>query len=98
MTWTTTEAAAELGIDESRVRRIASDRGLGYKLGRDWRFTDGDVEAMRSRVPGRPRKTVAEYRAQMQGNNYPLMSDVQRVMREEGLSQEDAIRAFGVEP
>lgn len=98
MSWTTTDVAAELGIDESRVRRMAADRGLGYKLGRDWRFSDDDINAMRERAPGRPRKTVAEYRAEMQGNNYPLMSDVIRVMREEGLSQDEAIRAFGVEP
>lgn len=48
--------------------------------------------------PERPPKNVVERRAEMQGNNYPLMVDVLRVMREEGLSQDEAIRAFGVEP
>jgi len=42
--------------------------------------------------------TIRRHRAAMQGNHYPLMADVLRVMREEGIGQDDAIRAFGVEP
>lgn len=41
---------------------------------------------------------IRRHRAAMVGNAYPLMGDVLRVMREEGLSQDDAVRAFGVEP
>ncbi len=41
---------------------------------------------------------IRRHRAAMAGNAYPLMADVVRVMREEGLPQDDAIRAFGVEP
>ncbi len=55
--WSATAAAAELGIDPSRVRRIAQRRGLGRKLGTVWVFTDADIAAMRVRVTGRPRAT-----------------------------------------
>lgn len=52
---TTTETAALLGIDESRVKRMAAARGLGRKFGeRVWMFSDADVEAMRVRKRGRP--------------------------------------------
>lgn len=41
---------------------------------------------------------IRRHRAEMTGNHYPLMADVLRVMQEEGLTQDDAVRAFGVEP
>ena len=41
---------------------------------------------------------ILRHRAEMAGNHYPLMSDVLAVMRAEGLSQDEAARAFGVEP
>lgn len=40
---------------------------------------------------------IRRHRAEMAGNHYPLMADVLRVMREEGVSQDAAIRAFGAE-
>ena len=55
---TTTQTAAELGIDESRVRRIAATRGLGQKIGPVWVFTPEEVDAMRVRHPGRPKPTA----------------------------------------
>lgn len=52
--YTTQSAARELGIDQSRVKRMAATRGLGRKLGRAWLFSREDLEAMRSRKRGRP--------------------------------------------
>jgi hypothetical protein len=55
---TTAQVAAELGIHPSRVRRLAVSRGLGTKITeRLWLFTSEDVEKMRTREPGRPRKS-----------------------------------------
>jgi hypothetical protein len=51
---TAEQAAAELGIHASRVRRIAANRGLGRKHGSAWAFTATDIDAMRTRTPGRP--------------------------------------------
>lgn len=53
---TAEQAAAELGIDSRRVRRIAATRGVGWHAGREWIFTPADIDAMRVRTPGRPRK------------------------------------------
>lgn len=51
--YSTTEAAQMLGVDVSRVRRMAANRGLGQHVGRAWVFTVGDIDAMRDRPPGR---------------------------------------------
>lgn len=50
--FTTAQVAAELGVDESRVRQLAQSRGIGTKHGRDWAFTKADIEALR--VKGTP--------------------------------------------
>ena len=52
----TAQAAVALGVTPRRVRALARSRNLGWKTARDWVFTSEDVEAMRSRVPGRPRQ------------------------------------------
>jgi hypothetical protein len=53
---TTSQAAKELGVHPSRVRRMATARGIGMKLtDRLWVFSAAEVEAMRVRKPGRPR-------------------------------------------
>lgn len=54
----TEEVAAELGLERTRVQQLAKARGLGTPVGSaGWRvFTHADVEAMRVRRPGRPRK------------------------------------------
>lgn len=51
---TTTEVSTALGLSRTRVRVLAKSRGLGLKIGRDWRFTASDVANMRVRVNGRP--------------------------------------------
>lgn len=53
---TTAEAAAELGISRRRVQALVKDRNLGQHLGRDILLTPADVDAMRVRLPGRPRR------------------------------------------
>jgi hypothetical protein len=52
----TAQAAATLGISARRVRALARSRHLGWQTARDWVFTQEDVDAMRVRMPGRPRK------------------------------------------
>jgi hypothetical protein len=49
-------AAAVLGIDRSRVLRIARTRGLGRRepYSGMWLFSADDVDAMKVRKPGRP--------------------------------------------
>lgn len=49
-------AADSLGITPHRVRRLAIDMGLGWKLGTELLFRAEDVDALRNRPDGR-RKT-----------------------------------------
>jgi Helix-turn-helix domain len=46
---TTAQAAALLGLDASSVRRLARKLKLGQRLGRDWFFTQADLDRMRKR-------------------------------------------------
>jgi len=55
----TSNVAEQLGLSEDRVRKLAASRGLGRKWGRDLFFTESDVEAMKARKPGRPKKSAA---------------------------------------
>lgn len=41
---------------------------------------------------------IRHTRASMQGSQYPLMADIQRLMLDENIDQATAIRSFGVEP
>ena len=51
---TTTDAATRLGIDASRVRRLAARYGIGQKIGpRTWIFTESDIAALRSHSTGK---------------------------------------------
>lgn len=53
------EIAAELGIDESQVRRLARQHDLGAMVGGGRVYTQADLEALRNRRgPGQPRKDV----------------------------------------
>ena len=54
--YTVSEVAEKLGIGGQRVRDLAQSRHLGRKLGSQWVFTEGEIEKMRTRIPGRPRK------------------------------------------
>ena len=61
--YTTKEAAERLGLKSTgRVRQLADTLGVGEKWGRDWTFTDRDIEKMRQRNTARgpkPRKDQA---------------------------------------
>ena len=51
------EVAGQLGIDRTRVTQLARARGLGLPVGAQGMrlYTAAMVDAMRERVPGRPR-------------------------------------------
>ena len=52
---TTRQVAERLGISVPRVKQLATELHVGTKLGRDWLFTDAEIETMRRR-PDRRRK------------------------------------------
>ena len=57
--YTVSAAAVLLGVDRSRVSRMAASRGLGRRVHGPRGMlvlTAADIEAMRTRRPGRPRK------------------------------------------
>jgi hypothetical protein len=44
-----TKTAAELtGRSPGTVRQLARARGIGKRIGRDWVFTDADIERLRA--------------------------------------------------
>jgi excisionase family DNA binding protein len=54
---TVAQAADLLGISPQRVRQlISAGRLKAEKAGRDWLIDPPDLEAVRERKPGRPRK------------------------------------------
>lgn len=56
--YTTPQLAAALGITEGRVRQIAIKEKIGHHFGRDWQFTQKDLEKIKglNKKPGRPGK------------------------------------------
>lgn len=55
----TTEIAARLGVSAERVRAlIKTGRLPAQKLGRDWFAQEKDLELVKNRKPGRPRKNL----------------------------------------
>jgi excisionase family DNA binding protein len=56
---TTLQAAAELGITRSRILQlIRANRLRAAKFGRDWTIRPDALDAVRVRIPGRPRKST----------------------------------------
>ena len=54
---TTSQAADALGVTPQRVRAlILAGRLKAVKVGRDWLIRPPDLDAVRNRKPGRPRK------------------------------------------
>ncbi len=47
--YSTAEAAQAVGISEPTVRRLARLHQLGTRKGRDWLFTQADLDRMRKR-------------------------------------------------
>ena len=55
---TTTEAAKRLGVTPTRVRAlIVAKRLKAFKYGREWLIDPKDLEAVKDRKVGRPRKS-----------------------------------------
>lgn len=54
---TTAEAAAELGLDPSQLRRLAREHGKGMKAGPVWLFTPAQIAWLKIHRPrvGKPR-------------------------------------------
>lgn len=56
----TTQVSKILGVNKSRVRQfIAAGRLPARKIGRDWLVKEEDLELVRHRKIGRPRKRSA---------------------------------------
>ncbi len=56
---TTQQAAEHLGVSIAWVRRLAKRNDIGWRAGRDWVFTSGDIEQLRGIVGAKPgRKRV----------------------------------------
>jgi len=54
----TAEAAKRLGVTQSRVQKmIAAKRLKAIKVGREWLIDPKDLEAVKDRKVGRPRKS-----------------------------------------
>ena len=54
---TTTEAARRLGVTPTRVRALIEAKRLkAFKYGREWLIDPKDLEAVKNRKVGRPRK------------------------------------------
>ena len=58
MTYTTAEAAADLGLSVARILQAIRTYGIGTKRGRDWLLTAQEVDMIRNRIGqrGRPGK------------------------------------------
>lgn len=55
---TTEEAAKRLGVNRSRIRQlILAGRLPAEKFGKAWAIDPKDLEAVRTRKPGRPRQS-----------------------------------------
>jgi excisionase family DNA binding protein len=55
---TTTEAARRLGVTPTRVRALIEAKRLkAFKYGREWLIDPKDLEAVKVRKVGRPRKS-----------------------------------------
>ena len=59
---TAKQAAQILGVDSSRVRVLIREGRLpAQKVGRDWVILEPDLELVKDRKPGRPKKQKGEY-------------------------------------
>lgn len=62
-TYSASEAAAELGVSDARVRQLAADQAIGERAIDGWRFTRDDLDRLseRRRDRGRPRTQPRDY-------------------------------------
>ena len=58
---TVKQAASELGVSVPRVHQLIQEERLpAEKLGRDWIIESGDLEKVKDRPTGRPKKDAAK--------------------------------------
>lgn len=58
--YTGPQVAERLGVNPSRVRQLAAEFGVGTKIGRDWMFTDDDVDVLSARKTAPGPKRLSE--------------------------------------
>mgnify|MGYP000882152541 FL=1 len=58
--YTTQQAADALGLTTGRVRQIARSLRIGQRIGRDWVFTEDDIERIRQRNKKQGRKPTTK--------------------------------------
>jgi excisionase family DNA binding protein len=59
---TAKQAAQILGVDDSRVRVLIREGRLpAQKIGRDWIILEPDLEFVKDRKPGRPKKQKGDH-------------------------------------
>lgn len=53
--YSTRQVADRLGLHDGHIRRLAAQLGIGTLIGKQWVFTDADIDALRARNtrPGR---------------------------------------------
>ena len=52
---THTQVSERLQMHPKTVARLAADRGVGSKLGREWRFHEGEINALLQPVVRKPK-------------------------------------------
>lgn len=62
-TYSAADAASELGVSQSRVRQLATERSVGERTIDGWRFTRADLDILgeRRQTRGRPRTQPRDY-------------------------------------
>lgn len=80
-----------LGLSQAAMARV-----FGVDRSTIRRWEEGETEA--PLLLDLAAMTVVHLRGEMGGNRYPSVTDIYRVMQEYGVTQDIAIRAFGVEP
>lgn len=73
----TTDAAVELGVNNSRVRQLILEHRLpATKIGKQWLVQASDLDKVRQRKNGRPRKAARRDAAKQEPHNpYSLSID-----------------------
>ncbi len=84
----TAEAAKRLGVTPDRVRKmIVAKRLKAIKVGREWLIDPKDLEAVKNRKVGRPRKT------KKRGRKEGLTSN-DRLSKGEGRKRSHSVRGL----
>lgn len=79
-----------------RMSREQLGDALGVDRATIWRWESGETPSP-TYLP-LALLWIRHTRSSMQGNQYPLMADVHRLMLDEDVDQETAVRSFGAAP